>query len=510
MNKIKQILQLHFEGGLRERAVSRAVDVSRPTVHGYIQSFENCGKSWDEIKDLSDEEIGLLLSLKRIHIGKRLQHLHLQFEETTHELGKKGMTRKLLWEEYAQANSEHYGYSQYCEHLTAWLKTKIEVRCIIDHEPGQETFFDFSGLKAFYTRLDDAQKVKVEIFVAILGHSQYTFACAIPTQNQTDTNSACVDALEYFGGASAIAVPDNMKTAVTKTDRYEPILNKAFEEMARHYGMVVVPARPAKPRDKALVENAVLNIQRRVLMPLRKRAFQSLSELNAAIREQLEAYNSKHFQKLKVSRKDLWERIERPALKPLPIHRHEYRNILNVHVPNNYHVEIREDAHRYSVPHRYAGMPVKVVYTAVTVEIYRENERIAFHFRDRTPGKVTTLPEHRPENHRIFTPATIEKLEGRARDLGVHVASMVHEIFRTAEHLFKAQRSVMGVLGLSKKYEMLRLDTACRLALSGGSISYRRVKEILEKEIDLVFLNDDAMQKKLPLHENTRGAHAYA
>jgi len=510
MKKIKQILQLQLEAGYSERTIARALKISRPTVHAYTEAFAGTGKAWDDVREMSDEEIERLLIPRREIRTTRLEKLEEHLENVWNELSKKGATRQGFWREYAENNPTAYGYSQYCEHLKKWTKRNPEVRDILDHPPGLEMFIDYSGLKAHYTRLSDGQRVETEILVAILGHSQYTFACATETQKQTDTIQASNEAFDYFGGVTAVTVPDNMKTAVTKTDRYEPILNRVFEDMAEYYGTVVVPARQGKPRDKALVENAVQNIQRSVLFPLRKRTFHSIKELNVAIRERLDAYNARNFQKRKVSRKELWERDEKPVLKPLPARAYEYRNVLNVTVPPNYHVEIREDEHRYSVPHRYAGKAVKVVYTATIVEIYHDNVRIAFHFRDRTSGGRTTLPEHRPEQHKILTPEAVQGIEAHAAYQGVHVGSLVSQIFRTAEYVLKARRSACGIIGLGKKFGTQRLDLACRMALSEGTLAYRRVKEILEKGIDIRFRKDDDMQKKLPLHGNTRGAHAFA
>jgi transposase len=510
MKKIKEILRQMTAGVHSVRKIARAVGISRPTVAAYLASFHESGMTLEEALALPEDVLlERLVATEQRPTNERLAALYEHFAAKSADLKKKGVTRLLLWEEYCAATEWPYGYTQYCEYLKRWMEASPELRCLIEHAPGEEVFVDYSGKRIPYVNPDDGIERQAEIFAAILGGSQLTFAIALESQREEDTLLGCVSALEFYGGAPLIIVPDCMKTAVSKADRYEPIINKGFQRFAEHYGMSVVPARAMKPRDKALVENAVLNVQRRILASLRGRRFESVQEINAAIVPLLRAYNERPFQRLGVSRMALFRETEKAMLRPLPVHPYEHRIVSYQTVPNTYHVLVCDDGHQYSVPSPYAGRRVRVETSSRTVEIYAGIQRIAFHVRDRRKGGVTTLDEHRPEHHRAFFRQTQRYMSERAEGIGTHAQSFVGRLYEACGHPEPARRSSWGIMSLAKKYGNGRTDMACRIALGSGSISYRAVKDLLERGYDLVVATDERNTAELPFHQNVRGAHAY-
>jgi hypothetical protein len=376
----------------------------------------------------------------------------------------------------------------------------------MEHKAGDRMYVDFAGAKRRYR--ENGVDREAELFVAILGASQYTYVEALRSQQKEDFIIGNRNALEFFGGVPQAIVPDCLKSAVSHADRYESEINPDYADFAHHYGTVIFPARPHSPRDKALVEGAVNIMYTRILAPLRDREFESLDELNQAIGELLDAHNAKNFQRLPYSRAELFESIDKPALKSLPMIRYEYTHFRTATVGFNYHIEIREDHHFYSVPYAYARKQVSVAFTARTVEIYHDNQRIAFHKRASGPG-YTTQGEHRPAHHRFQLEWTPERIISWAGDISVHTRSLVKAILERAAYPDQAYRGCVGIISLSKKYSIERLDIACRMALTEGCTSYRAVKKILEKGRDLIAAKDDQNQRTLPFHENLRGQSAY-
>jgi len=422
------------------------------------------------------------------------------------ELPKVGVTRELLWTEYKAEHPDGYEYSQFCHRFRTWCRAETEVTLSMEHKAGDRMFVDFAGAKRRYR--ENGVEREAELFVAILGASQYTYVEALRSQKKEDFIIGNRNALYFFGGVPAAITPDCLKSGVSKADKYESEINPEYADFARHHGTVIFPARPHSPRDKALVEGAVNIMYTRILAPLRDREFDSLDALNEAIGELLEAHNAKRFQRLPCSRLELFESIDKPALKPLPERRYEYTTFKSATVGFNYHVELREDRHFYSVPYAYARKEVAVAFTARTVEIYHDNQRIAFHKRACVPG-YSTQSEHRPAHHRFHLEWTPERIISWAGDVSIHTRSLVTTILERAAYPDQAFRSCVGIINLSKKYPIERLDAAARMALSEGAHSYQAVKKILEKERDLVAANDEKKQRVLPFHENLRGQTAY-
>jgi transposase len=508
MKALRQIIELHAVTRLSDRRISAATGVSRPTVSGYIEAYKRSGMGYEEFCGLSDTEaVRRLQDDGKEKDNKRFDDAVAFFPYMLNELPRVGVTRDILWNEYKGKHEDGYEYSQFCHLFRNWCSAETEVRLTMEHKAGDRMYVDFSGVRRSYRQ--NGIEREAELFVAILGASQYTYVEAVPSQKKRDFISANLHALYFFGGVPAAIVPDCLKSGVSKADKYESEINPEYAEFARQHGTVIFPARPHSPRDKALVESAVNIMYTRILAPLRDREFDSLEELNEAISELLEVHNAKPFQKIPGTRAQLFESTDRPALRPLPERRYEYADIKpDVAVGINYHVEIREDRHFYSVPYQYAGKRVCVVYTDRTVEIYHDNQRIAFHKRVEAPG-YSTLPEHRPAHHRFHLEWTPERIIRWAGDISIHTRSLVEAVLDRAEYPDQAFRGCIGIINFSKKYSVQRLDTACRIAISEKTYSYRAVKRILEKGRDLLVIEDEKQQHPLPFHENIRGQAAY-
>ncbi|MCK4821360.1 IS21 family transposase, partial [bacterium] len=355
---------------------------------------------------------------------------------------------------------------------------------------------------------DTGQISDVEVFVSILGASQYTYAEAVATQQKHDWISANQNAFNYFGGVTRAVVPDCLKTAVSKANQYEPDINPEYEDFSRHFQTVILPARPARPKDKALVENAVKIVYGRVFAPLRDQNYYSLNDLNQAIIEKVEKHNGRFFQRIKISRKQLFKEIEQSVLKPLPSNKYELRCFQSVKVQFNYHVYLSCDKHYYSVPYQYRGKRVKIIYADSTVEIYHKNIRIAFHKRNRSQNKYTTIPEHMPPNHRFYYDWSPEKMIEWAGKKGPCIRELIKNLLEKRTHPEQSYKVCLGVINLSKKYGEGRANRACKRALDFHYYSYKAVKNILEKGLDKIE-EAQLFQPELPEHENIRGSEYY-
>jgi len=506
MKALRQVIELYENTQFSNRQIAAATGVSRPAVADYIAAYDRSGLTWDEFSTLTDTQAIARLSATKDEPDKRLATALAFFPYMLTELSRVGMTRDILWREYRTKHPDGFQYSQFCTHFRAWCHAETEVTLSLEHKAGDRMYVDFSGVKRSYK--ENGVEREAELFVAILGASQYTYVEALRSQRKEDFIMANRNALLFFGGVPAAIVPDCLKSAVSKADKYESEINPEYADFARHHGTVIFPARPHSPRDKALVEGAVNIMYTRILAPLRDREFGSLDELNQAIGELLESHNGKRFQRLPYSRQELFESTDKPALKPLPAIRYEYTSFRTATVGFNYHIEIREDRQFYSVPYAYARKEVSVAVTARTVEIYYDNQRIAFHKRATGPG-YSTAPEHRPQHHRFQLEWTPERLISWAAEISIHTRSLVKAILERAAYPDQSFRTCIGIINLSKKYPIDRLDIACRMALAQGALSYRAVKNILEKERDLVISKDDEKQHVLPFHENIRGQSAY-
>lgn len=504
MRQIREILRLKYERGLRHRAIAKACGVGVGTVSEYLRRVQQAGLGWPLSPELDDAALEARLfkppEVVRERVAPDLAWIHQELKRT-------GVTLHLLWEEYREVHPDGYGYSQFCELYRRWAK-KLRPSMRQQHRAGEKTFLDFSGKRPHLVNRRTGEEIPSELFVAALGASSYTYAEATVTQKLHDWVGAHTRMLEYFSGSTEIWVPDQLKSAITQPCRYEPGINRSYQELATHYGAVVIPARPGKPRDKATVESGVLVAQRWILARLRHRTFFELAELNAAIGELLEDLNSRPLQKLGVSRRELWERLERPALKPLPLGHYQLAHWKTCRVNIDYHIEV--ERHPYSVPYQLIGEQMEARYTASVVEIYYKGRRLDSHTR-RYDHQPSTKPEHMPSSHRAHAEWTPSRLIHWAEKSGPATGRVVAGILASRPHPEQGYRACLGLMRLGRRYGPERLEAASARAELLRSYSYRTVKNILASAQDrLPFEDETSVPAPTPSHTNIRGAGYYA
>ena len=504
---IKQIIRLHTEGK-SYREITDLLGFSRKAVTKYVLLFKSTGLSYEVIKQMSDEELNVLMSNQEKPNINRLAILQSQFTGIEHELKAVGVTKQLLWSEYKVRHPDGYNYTQFCFYYNQWLKAS-EVTMHFEHKAGDKMYVDFAGNKLKYIDRTTGEVIEAEVFVAILGASQLTYVEAVQSQKKEEFIQAVENALHYFGGVPAAIVPDNLKSAVTHADKYEAELNRTFADFGLHYETTILPTRSRKPRDKALVENAVKNIYTRIYAPLRNKVFFSIYELNSAILEELVKHNKHNFQNRDYSRRELFIQIEEQALKPLAQQRYEIKDYCLATVYENSFVWLGCDKHYYSVPFRYIGKKVKIEFTRSWVAVYLNNERIAYHKRIPVKYGYTTIAEHMPSQHRFVSEWNPEKFIGWAQSIGKETEKVINIILESKTHPEQAYKSCIGILSYGKKVGYDRLNLACRRADQYGSYSYRAIRNILTGNYDSLS-KEEQRQYQLPLHENIRGADYYS
>jgi len=505
MEKIREIIRLKENAKLSERAISRALKVSRPTVKQYIDQIDAAGLDYAAIKDMDDDALLESLAGKSKSQSQRYEGLCSQFEYFVKELKRPGVTLQRLWEEYRTEHSDGYGYSQFCFHFQQW-RSSCKLTMHLEHKAGDKMFVDFTGKHLSIVDRETGEIKDVEVFVAILGASQLTYVEASTSQKKEDWIRVNQNALCYFGGVPNAIVPDCLKSAITMGNKYEPDINPEYADFARHYNTAILPARPKRPKDKALAEGAVKIVYAWIFASLRNRIFHSLEDLNLAIAEELEKYNSKPMQKLKVSRKELFDEIEKAELKSLPKEKYVIRRFKRLKAQFNYHIFLNDDKHYYSVPYRYRGQQIVVVYTDRIVELFYKNRRIAFHKRDRTANKYTTVKEHMPPHHQFVSDWNPTRFINWAQNIGENVKRVIEYILAQKRHPEQAYKVCLGILNLEKKFTRERLNKACQRAISFHHYSYKGIKNILENKLEDCQLD---CFEPLPEHQNIRGNHYY-
>ncbi len=508
MRKIKEVLRLKYDGGLSAREISRSCCVSRSTVADYIMKAKAAGISWSEAAALTDTRIEeQLFPVQRI--PSSVQRPAPDYEYIYNELRtyrKVNLTLIQLWLEYKEKHLDGYQYSQFCDLYRHW-RGKLDYVMRQEHRAGEKVFIDYcDGLSIL--DLATGELIPTQLFLAVWGASSYTYGEASLSQTLPDWIGSHRRALEYFGCVPRVLVPDNLKSGVSKACKYEPELNPTYADMASHYGCAVVPARPRKPRDKAKVEVGVLIAQRWILAVLRKRTFYSLAELNAAIRECLERLNNRPMRRLKKSRQELFEAVDRPNALPLPARPYEYAEWYKARVNIDYHIEV--DHHYYSVPFQLLREKVDVRLTAATVEVFRKGERVAAHARSYVHGKHTTLKEHMPPEHRSYAEWSPSRFIHWAGKTGAATAQLVERILATRTYPEQGYRDCLGIIRLGRHYEPERVEAAAERALKFNACSYRSMKAILSAGLDRQPDNvENSGQMSLPLHQNIRGRGYY-
>ena len=503
MRKIKEILRLKKELGLSDRQVGRSLKISHSTVREYLKRAEQAGVNWPLPDEMGEEELRRKLFPQKD--AAKNKHTQPDWQQVEKELHRPGVTRMLLWQEYIEAYPKGYGYSQFCELYRQWNKKQDKPVMRLPKKAGEEVQVDYSGQTLAVINPQTGERQKVEIFVGVLGASGLIYAEAHWSQSLPNWVQAHVRMFNFFGGVPKIVRPDNLKAGVSHPSYYDPDINPTYHEMAEHYDTVVIPARVRKPRDKALGENAVQQVERWILAVLRDRRFFSLHEINQAIRERLKWLNERQRSEHNQSRRKMFVEIEQQSLQPLPAHPFTYIEIKHVKVHIDYHVTFKK--HHYSVPYEYTRQTVLIRASEHLVEIYTSgNRRIACHRRMDHFG-YSTDKEHMPPNHRFYLEWSPERFCHWAQQIGPQTETLIAAVLETRKHPEQAYRACLGILGLAKERDSAELETACQLALEAGAYSYRAVKNLLLTQKDLL---STETQDQSAIHEHVRGGSYYS
>jgi transposase len=508
MSKIRQILRMYSQGHSKLSIAAQA-GVSRNTAKKYFAAFDTSGFTFEEINGLNDKELEDFFGKSQERPpDSRMLSLHRCFPHVDKELKRTGMNRRILWEAYKKEFPDGFQYTQFCFYYSQW-KARVNPVMHLDHKAGDKLYVDYAGEKMSITDKETGEVIMVEVFVAILGASQLTYVEAVMSQQKEDFIAACEGALHYYGGVPSAIVPDNLKAAVTKSNRYEPTLNETFADFADHYGTTILPARAYRPRDKALVEGAVKIMYSRIYAPLRKQVYGSLKELNLAILAALEVHNSQPLKGRNYSRRLQFEEVERETLLPLPVLRYEFKKQHQATVMKNGHVCLGTDKHYYSVPYRFIGKKVKLLYSGSCIEVFYHYERIALHKRIKSPYSYTTDKDHLATTHRFVTEWTPDRFLDWAASIHEDVRLYILKILDRKQHPEQAYRSCVGILGFAKKAGHERLASACKRALGYGIYNYKTIQQILENKMDNYEESLFADELPMPNHDNIRGKNYY-
>lgn len=509
MSKLKEILRLKYEAQLSQRQIARCLNLSIGVISKYLQRAEAAGLTWPIPAGVSETELEAQLQPAR-HRSTSTDFAEPDFTAIAQELKRKGMTRQLLWEEYAEAHpGNHYCYSRFTVLFRRWRQTQ-QLSMRQTHRAGEKLFVDYCGPTLAVVNPDTGEMRRAQVFVAVLGASSYTFAEATWTQGLPDWIGSHVRALEFYGGVPDVVVPDNLKSAVSKACRYDPELNPSYQQWAEHYGVAVVPARPYKPKDKSKAEVGVQIVERWIMVRLRHHTFHTLAAVNQSIRTLLEELNRRPFKKRPGSRLTQFEQLDKAALTPLPEAPYQYRHIKKARVHLDYHVEY--EGHYYSVPYQLVKDEVMIHAGETTLAIFHRGRQVALHPRAHHAGGHTTDSQHMAKAHRKHQEWSPQRFLNWAGSIGPHTHTVIQHQLESRRHPEHGYRACLGLLHLSKKYGKTRLEAACHRATQIGGMHYKNIAAILSNSMDKVPLDNPSTprQTSLPLaHDNVRGSEYY-
>ena len=511
MSKVRNLLRLYTEG-VSKSAISERMGLPRNTVKKYIRLFLACNKTQEELNTMTDGELEqfFLDMVPRSYLDDdpKYRELISFFPTVEKALKKKGATKEQMWNKYREMNPDGYGVSQFKHYYRIWQRANNPVMHI-EHKAGDKMYVDYAGEKLKMVDPLTGEIIDLEVFVAVLGGSQLTYVEASRSQQTEDFISSCDNALHYFGGSPLAIVTDNLKAAVIKSNRYEPVLNDAFRDFASHYTMAVLPAGPYKPTHKALVEGAVKIIYKAIYTTVRTGVFSSVETINSAIWEAMETLNKRPMTGRPYSRRQLFDETEAIALQPLPLFRYEIKRRKVVTVMKNNYVYLSEDKHYYSVPYRYIGKKVTQLYSHSLVEVYYRHDRIAVYDRDRRPYKYSFVEDHLASKHRYMTDWNPDKFINRATEVGEQCREYIIGILNSRQHPEQTYRTCQGVLSYALRAGYERLNNACKRALQYGDYSYHTIRVILEKGYDRDVQSPEQKLPDVPSHDNIRGPEYY-
>lgn len=508
MSQIKQLLRLHKQGD-SIKSIARNLGISKNTVKVYISKLEAGEIPITELLEMEDP-----LLMGKFHVGSpaykdpRFEYLRANLSYYAKELESVGMTRLLLYEEYQAGCKPAYSYAQFCFHLRQQLVAR-RPGMRLEHLAGDKLFVDFAGKQMHYIDRETGEVVPCQIFVASLPFSDYCFVMAVRSQRVDDFLYALECCLRELGGAPAVLVPDNLKSAIVKANRFEPEINRALDDFANHYGITVIPTRSKKPKDKALVENQVKLVYNRVYARLRNRQFFDIESLNQAIREKVNAHNQTRMQQKPYCREERFLAAEKHLLLPLPTECFEVKYYSEPKVAHNNHIYLGKDKHYYSVPFAYVGQKVQVIYTRSMVKIYARNKQIAVHVRNLNPAGYSTQKDHLSSHHQHYLERSPKYYIARAKEKSAELHLLFQMIFEQNTHPEQLYRTCEGLLRLQKGVDSDKFGAAYELAMSVRNLSYRFVERILKN--NMVGNQDEPKQEQSrPDHHNIRGMEYYS
>lgn len=510
MSVIKQILRLYSQGH-KFKGIERNTSLSRNTIRKYIRLAKESSYPLKELLTWEDEKLEAFFNTQTAPTPERknkLEQLLPWFEEQLAKQSKRILTKWFLWEEYRQEHSDGYSYAQFCRYLEKHQKNKA-CSLHIEHLPADKIYMDFAGKKLSYVDKETGEVKPVEVLIGLLGYSQLTYVEATESQKIEDLVGSSVNMIHFFGGSAKAFVTDNLKSAVTKACRYEPQVNSVFNDFANHYQMALIPTRSLKPQDKALVERYVSIVYTRVYSRLRHQTFFSLDDLNAAIRKYVDEHNRMLFQGKEYSRMELFEREEKHLLQALPSEPFDIKHYKKVTVMKNSHVQLREDYHYYSVPYRYVGEQVKLIFNRREVSIYFKGERVAYHLRSYQKYKYTTVKDHLPSQHQFVMDWNEEKFLSWAAGIDPLVKKYIQQVLDSKNYPEQAYKSCVGILSIARKSGKDQLIAACAKGLELGVYNYTFIKKVIENGYAHHQASDVPKQTFLPFHENVRGRENY-
>lgn len=509
MSKIKQIIRLHCQGK-GSKTISQATGVSRRTVKEYLKRFLALHLTLEEADAMDSVHLHDLIfppaKSPKVPDQARLQRLEAMLPTYVKMSRQRGMTLERLWKHYLQEDPFGYSRTRFYLYLRDYAG-RCSGTMHIEHKAGEKMFVDYCGNKLQVTDPHTAEVYDVEVFVSILGCSQYTYVEATASQKKEDFISSCRRALEYYGGAPQAIVPDNLKSAVTKSSKYEPLLNEAFLSFSEHYNTVILPARAYKPRDKALVENAVRLVYQRIYTALAGIVFHTLADINTAIQAALEVHNNLPL-KQGESRRFLFDSEEKQALTALPDLPYELCGIKEHKVMKNGHVSLYEDKHYYSVPYELIGKQVRLIYNTSKVDIYYQLRLVAVHVRSYRRNRYTTNPEHLASKHKFLSEWNPEFFLEKGKAVSTEVALFIERLMESKQHPEQGYKACSGVLNLAKRIGKERITACCKRALEYDAISYYMLEDIVKKGLDKLE-DTDEIAGHTPIHANLRGKAYY-
>lgn len=505
MRKIRDVLRLKLDAKLSIRQISASTKVSVGAIQKLLHKTEALNLSWPLPDSLTDEQLAKLF-YPAADTKASARYQIPDWAAVHQELKRKGMTKQLLWEEYTQQYPNRcYSYSQYCDRYLHWNKQqKRSMRQL--HKAGEKCFIDYCGQTVPIVNHSTGEIRHAQVFVAVLGASNYTYAEATESQSLPDWLQSHVRTFEFFGGTPEMLIPDNLRSGVSKACRYDPELNPSYQQLAEHYQLAVMPARPYKPKDKAKAEVGVQIVERWILARLRHHSFFSLAEVNQCICALLEELNLKPFKQLPGNRKEAFDKLDHPALKSLPLHPYRYVAIKKVKVNIDYHIQYEQ--HHYSVPHQYVDEKLELHAGDQLVQLYYRQQLIASHPRKRYPG-MTTDEAHMPKRHQKHQQWTPGRLKQWASSIGPDTLKWVSQRMEEKAHPEQAYRLCLGLLSLSRQYPAQRLNGSCKIANQEGLAKLKQIKSILASNRDQLPEPEEGTTRLSQDHENIRGPHTF-